>query len=51
MQSVNEEIRRFNATRFFKKKNEDLDRRLPWGANQLRLRNYAINVIQSLYKH
>ena len=31
---INNNIRRLNAGRFIKKNNEDLDRRLPWGANQ-----------------
>jgi len=29
----------------------DLDRRLAWGADQERLKNYAIKVISKIYKN
>jgi hypothetical protein len=50
MDTINDERRRFNSMRFERKCKEDLERRLPWGANQGRLRNYAINVIEKLEK-
>ncbi len=34
MQNINNDIRKFNSMRFAKKKEmEELDKRLPWGAN------------------
>ena len=34
LNTINDKIRKFNSTRFFKKKDsEKLEKRLPWGAN------------------
>lgn len=44
----NQEIRHINASRFSRNKiysNNELTRRLPWGINQEKLRNYAIQVL------
>ena len=49
LNEVNEEIRKVNAIRFENKVKEDLDKRIPWGADQEKLKNYAINFFK-LYK-
>lgn len=48
---MNVEIRKLNLIRFQKKSMEDLNRRLAWGTNQERLKNYAIKVISKIYKN
>ena len=49
LSAINDDIRRANAVRFSRGRgNEQMNRRLPWGSNEHRLRNMTSRVVEAL---